>query len=66
MCYDLFGERILGVKMQYRLTGAESKLIDSLRAIRANHCRVPCVIYIQDGKLARIEIEKVIESIKLI
>jgi hypothetical protein len=52
--------------MQYTLTRSESKLIDSLRAIGANHCRVPCVIYIQAGKLARIEIEKVIESIELI
>ncbi len=47
------------------LTPDEAKLIEAIRKMRVSHGRIPCIIYIQDGKLVRVEFEKVVESVKL-
>ena len=47
------------------LTAAERNLILAIRRLGIEHGRIPCIIFIQDKKVIRVEMEKAIESIKL-
>lgn len=48
-----------------KLSKPEAALIVSIRRQKIAHGRIRCIIFIQDSKLIRTELEKVIESIKL-
>ena len=50
---------------ELELTKEERTLIETLRGIKVDFGRIPCIIYIQDGKLFRIEMETAIKSTKL-
>jgi hypothetical protein len=50
---------------EIQLTEAERNLILLIRRQGIEHGEIPCIIYIQDGKLMRVKLEKVIESVKL-
>ena len=50
---------------EMELTKEERKLIETLRNIKVDFGRIPCIIYIQDGKLFRVEMETAIKSTKL-
>lgn len=46
-----------------QITEPEKKFIESIRKLKVEHGRIPCIIFIQDGKLIRVEFEKVIVSV---
>jgi|TARA_Y100000310_G_C20701833_1_gene830674 hypothetical protein len=47
------------------LTDPEWNLIKKIRAEKLDFGRIPCIIYIQDKQLIRVEMEKFTESTKL-
>ena len=48
-----------------KLTREERNLIKALRSCLMSHGRIPCVIYVQDGKMVRVEIERPTSSVML-
>ena len=52
-------------RVTVQLSGDEWRLIDAIRKTKIANGRIPCVIFMQDGKLVRIEFERVFESVKL-
>lgn len=48
-----------------KITKEERNLIKALRSCNISHGRIPCTVFIQDGKIVRVEIERPTESIML-
>jgi len=48
-----------------KLNKSEADLIDAIRALRVKHGRIPLIIYINDGRMARAVFKGEEKSVKL-
>ena len=62
--FPLSGQYIAN-RISASITAEEVRLIEVMRKHSVGFGKVMCIIYYQEGKLNRVEVEKVIESDKL-